>query len=95
MQKLVKRSLHKNNLIKLFTQFRNIVHTQSHTHNGVLKLVEVFLQIHPCFFSHSKNLRAFPLSVVNTGADPEGGDRPPPKTYESNDVHYNFLQFGK
>jgi len=34
------------------------------------------------------------LSVVNAGAVPEGGDRPP-KTYESNDVHHDFLQFGK
>jgi len=23
------------------------------------------------------------------------GDRPPPKTYESNFIHHDFLQFGK
>jgi len=29
-----------------------------------------------------------------SGADPEGGDRPP-KTYKSNFFYHDFLQFGK
>jgi len=35
-----------------------------HTNNRFFKLVEVLLQIHSSFFSHSINLRAFPLLAV-------------------------------
>jgi len=36
----------------------------THTNNGFFKLVEAFLQIHSCFFSHSAKLRGLPLSAV-------------------------------
>jgi len=50
----VKRSLQRLGLIKLFAH--HIGHTQSHTSNRFLKLVEALLQIHSCF-SHRIKLR--------------------------------------
>jgi len=44
----------------------NVNHTrvQSHINNGFFKLVEAFLQIQSCLFSHSIKLRVLPLSAV-------------------------------
>jgi len=62
---LLQTSVHKSSLIKLFTQFRRIVHTHS------LRLTMKFSNFGsividtPMLFLHSTKLRAFPLSVVN------------------------------
>ena len=48
----VKRSLHKRCLIRLFTQL-HWPHPQSHTNNGLFKLVEHLLRVYSSFFSHS------------------------------------------
>jgi len=46
----VKRNLHKNRLIKLFTRAR---WSQFNTNHGFFRLVEALLQIPLCFFSRS------------------------------------------
>ena len=39
----------------------------SHSHQQLIfKLVETLLQIHTCFFSHSRNVRSLPLSAVTS-----------------------------
>jgi len=61
---LVKRNLHKSNLIKLFTQFRLIFHT-----HGLTLTMECWNLWKPCYrFTHAfftQYKSAFLLSVVN------------------------------
>ena len=51
-------------VVWLSCSLRYIGHTQSHTNNGLLKLVEPLQWVQWCFLTHSIKLRAFPISAV-------------------------------